>query len=119
MDRLAPFGLTKNHWSSAAPMRKVFKEAFAANGMRYYNPHSFRNTLVALAQELDLGPRNMKAWSQNLGHEKLDTTYNSYGNLDANAQRRAMMNIGGTAKEIGLEDKLAQMIEKAVSRRLD
>ena len=32
----------------------------------------------------------MKAWSQNLGHEHLDTTYNSYGHLTPNVQRDAM-----------------------------
>ena len=117
LDRFAPIGLTKDHWASAAPMRKVFKDAFTANGMRYYNPHSFRNTLTALAYELGLGPMEMKAWSQNLGHEKLDTTYNSYGNLDANAQRRAMMNIGQNPKGDEAE-AMRRMIEEAVARQL-
>ena len=118
LDRFAPIGLTKSHWSRAAPMRKIFKDAFAANGMRYYNPHSFRNTLVALAQELNLGPKPMKAWSQNLGHEKLDTTYNSYGNLDANAQRRAMLAIGQAPKaEVGMA-AIQAMIDNALANRM-
>lgn len=118
LDRFAPIGLTKNHWSSAAPMRKIFKAAFAANGMRYYNPHSFRNTLVALAQELNLGPKPMKAWSQNLGHEKLDTTFNSYGNLDGNTQRRAMMQLSQKPNAEVADAKLAAMVERALDRRL-
>lgn len=118
-DRFAPIGLTKTHWASAAPMRKIFKDAFTANGMRYYNPHSFRNTVTALGYELDLGPKHMKAWSQNLGHSKLDTTYNSYGNLDANAQRRAMMAIGKPAKPIDTRATLAAMIDQAVARHLE
>ncbi len=92
-DHFCAVGLSKRRWSTAEPMRKIFKAAFTANGLRYYNPHSFRNMLTALGYELDLGPKQMKAWSQNLGHEKLDTTFNSYGQLDGNAQRRAMLAI--------------------------
>lgn len=116
-DRFAPIGLSKIHWASAAPMRKIFKSAFTANGMRYYNPHSFRNTLTALGYELNLGPMEMKAWSQNLGHEKLDTTYNSYGKLDANAQRRAMMNIG-KAPKLENSGMIARMIKIEVERQV-
>ena len=117
-DRFAPMGLTKAQWSSADPMRKVFKAAFTANGMRYYNPHSFRNTLMALAYELNLGPKEMKAWSQNLGHSKLDVTFNSYGNLDANAQRRAMLEIGKTPKpETGMA-AIQAMVDEALARRI-
>ncbi len=117
-DRFAPMGVTKAHWSSAAPMRKIFKAAFTANGMRYYNPHSFRNTLTALAYERDLSPKQMKAWSQNLGHEKLDTTYNSYGNLDANAQRRAMLEIGKAPKPEAGMAAIQAMIDEAVAKRI-
>ena len=86
--------------------------------MRYYNPHSFRNTLMALAYELDLGPMAMKAWSQNLGHSKLDVTFNSYGNLDANAQRSAMLEIGKTpTPEAGMA-AIQAMIDEAVAKRM-
>jgi len=36
---------------------------------------------MARAYELELHGEALKAWSQNLGHEKLDTSVNSYGNL--------------------------------------
>jgi len=98
-DRFTPNGLTQRHWSTAQPMRNIFREAFKGNGMQYYNPHSFRNTLTALSYQLKLDPMSMKAWSQNMGHEHLDTTYNSYGQLSPNAQREAMLGLsvnGGT-----------------------
>ena len=41
-------GLKPEHWSTAAPIRAIFREAFAAGGLRYFNPHSVRNTLVSL-----------------------------------------------------------------------
>jgi hypothetical protein len=45
---------------------------------------------VALAYELDLGPCDLKAWSQNLGHESVLTTLGSYGTLTAAEQVETM-----------------------------
>jgi len=46
-------GLDRRHSSSAAPIRKIFKAAFEAAGLPYFNPHSFRNTLVPLHSDYD------------------------------------------------------------------
>ena len=97
-DRFKSRGLTKKRWSSAQPMRNIFKAAFKHNDLPYYNPHSFRNTLMALAQELKLPPEEIKAWSQNLGHEKLDTSFNSYGNLSPDRQRSVILGLHNKPK---------------------
>ncbi|MGA8570842.1 MAG: hypothetical protein ACLP7A_02030 [Desulfobaccales bacterium] len=60
-------GLTRDHWSNATPIRTIFREAFNPAGLPYFNPHSFRNTLVQLGQDLCKTPEQFKAWSQNLG----------------------------------------------------
>lgn len=39
-------GLSRSTWSSATPIRKIFREAFTDAGLAYANPHSFRKTLV-------------------------------------------------------------------------
>ncbi|MBW8186198.1 tyrosine-type recombinase/integrase [Shewanella nanhaiensis] len=74
-------GLLKEHWSNATPIRKVFKQAFEAVGLPYFNPHSFRNTLVRLGENLCQTPEEFKAWSQNLGHESVLTSFYSYGDV--------------------------------------
>lgn len=74
-------GLDRKHWSNATPIRTIFKNAFIAAGLPYFNPHSFRNTLVKLGQEICKSPEEFKAWSQNLGHEKVLTTFLSYGEV--------------------------------------
>jgi integrase len=79
-------GLARDHWSSAAPIRKIFREAFVNAGQPYFNPHSFRNTLVQLGQEVCKSPEEFKAWSQNLGHEKVLTTFTSYGEVSCQRQ---------------------------------
>lgn len=65
-------GLTRHHWSTATPIRTIFRESFVSAGMSYFNPHSFRNTLVQLGQDVCKTPEAFKAWSQNLGHESFD-----------------------------------------------
>jgi len=74
-------GLDRKHWSSATPIRSIFKEAFKNADLPYFNPHSFRNTLVRLGESLCQTPESFKAWSQNLGHEKVLTTFYSYGEV--------------------------------------
>lgn len=79
-------GLERVHWSSAARIRTVFRDAFTAAGLPYFNPHSFRNTLVRLGQSVCQTPEAFKAWSQNLGHDKVLTTFLSYGQVESPRQ---------------------------------
>ena len=79
-------GLDRTHWSSASPIRGIFREAFQRVGLPYFNPHSFRNTLVRLGQDLCKSPEAFKARSQNLGHEKVLTTFISYGSVACQRQ---------------------------------
>ena len=70
--------MKRAHWSSAAPIRAIFRDAFQAAGLPYFNPHSLRMTLVCLGETLCQTPEEFKAWSQNLGHEGVLTTFYSY-----------------------------------------
>jgi integrase len=79
-------GLERAHWSSAARIRTIFRDAFTRAALPYFNPHSFRNTLVRLGQEVCKTPEEFKAWSQNLGHEKVLTTFLSYGQVESPRQ---------------------------------
>jgi len=79
-------GLTKEHWSKASAIREIFKRAFALAELPYFNPHSFRNTLAALGEKCCRTPEEFKAWSQNLGHEGVLTTFYSYGEVQDNRQ---------------------------------
>jgi len=84
--RFEAIGLDCKHWSNAGPIRTIFKEAFTAVGFPYFNPHSFRKTLALLGGELCKTPEQYKAWSQNLGHEHVLTTFTSYGDVSSQRQ---------------------------------
>lgn len=78
--------ISKAHWGNASAIRRVFKQAFEAVDLPYFNPHSFRNTLAALGEKLCQTPEEFKAWSQNLGHEGVLTTFYSYGEVQEGRQ---------------------------------
>ena len=50
-------GLARQGWASTGPIRDIFRRAFSAAGLPYFNPHSFRDMLVRHAMSLDLSPR--------------------------------------------------------------
>jgi len=108
-------GLEREHWSTASPIRTIFREAFNRAGLPYFNPHSFRNTLVRLGLERCKSAEEFKAWSQNLGHEKPLTTFMNYGRVETERQGEIIRELGATRKAIqpGAED-----IADAVVRKL-
>ena len=99
----ATVGFKRECWATAAPIRAIFKEAFHAAGLPYFNPHSFRKTLVRYGMENCSGPDAFKAISQNLGHDEILTTFKSYGDLPASRQRD-LIRAAATWKE---DDRLA------------
>ncbi len=90
-------GIERKAWSSATPIRGIFKSAFEAAGLPYYNPHSLRSTLVLLGQTACQTPEQFKAWSQNLGHEGVLTTFYSYGTVEDRRQREIMLSLANPA----------------------
>lgn len=92
--QFVPVGLKREHWSNATPIRSAFREAFTFAGLPYFNPHSFRKTLTRLGESLCRSPEEFKAWSQNLGHERVLTTFTSYGPVPAGRQVELMQMLG-------------------------
>ncbi|WP_426992072.1 tyrosine-type recombinase/integrase [Methylomonas sp. CM2] len=111
-------GLARAHWSNATPIRTIFREAFEAAGLSYFNPHSFRKTLVNLGQQICQTPEEFKAWSQNLGHEDVMTTLYSYGYVQQNRQGEIIASLGQPrASSSHNADEIAQAVIKAMATR--
>ena len=102
-DRFCRAGITKERWANAQPMRDIFRAAFNTVDLPYFNPHTFRKTLWALTYEWGLDDEAKKAWSQNLGHEKMDTSVNYYGPVSRERQRARMLETNGSKKPIDNE----------------
>ncbi len=101
-------GLDRKPWSNAAPIRRIFKEAFARAGLPYFNPHSFRTTLAQLGEQRCRSAEEFKAWSQNLGHEKVLTTLTSYGRVAPTRQAEIIRSLGRPGPQ---KDDVAKLIQ--------
>lgn len=108
-------GLDRALWSSATPIRKIFRESFELAGVPYFHPHSIRKTLARLGEEVCKSPEEFKAWSQNLGHEQVLTTFMSYGKVATNRQGAIIRALGAPRKA---EQSGAEDIAEIVVRRL-
>jgi integrase len=93
-------GLARKHWSTATPIRTIFREAFERANLPYFNPHSFRNTLVQLGQARCSNAEDFKAWSQNLGHENVLTTLTSYGEVPHQRQGEIIRGLASFQKAV-------------------
>jgi integrase len=83
-------GLSRNMWTSGAPIRQIFRDAFALATLPYAIPHSFRKTLARLGERLCRTPEEWKAWSQNYAHESEATTFIGYGEVPMHRQTEIM-----------------------------
>jgi len=108
-------GLDRNGWSNATPIRTIFHKAFEQAGLAYFNPHSFRNTLVHLGEVVCKTPEDFKAWSQNLGHEQVLTTFLSYGEVSGRRQGEIMQ---GLAKPQDTMQPGVDELADAIARKM-
>jgi len=108
-------GLKREHWATATPIRAIFREAFEAAGLPYFNPHSLRDTLAQLGEKICQTPEEFKAWSQNLGHERVLTTFYSYGEVGTRRQGEIIQSLVEPQRS---ERPDVAEIAKAVAREL-
>lgn len=112
----APIGLSRAHWASTAPIRKIFKAAFAQAGLPYCNPHSLRSTLVQLGERSCETPEEFKAYSQNLGHDSVLTTFSSYGRVPHARQGELIRKLSEKARAPRDDAMLRQLVEKVIAK---
>ncbi|MEM1197048.1 MAG: tyrosine-type recombinase/integrase [Pseudomonadota bacterium] len=110
-----PLGLDRDHWSGTGPIRAIYRDAFEAAGLPYFNPHCFRDALVHLGERICTTPEQFKAWSQNIGHERVLTTLTSYGKVPAVRQAEL---IGGGGLGQGQTESEEERIAAIVARTM-
>ncbi|MGZ8151949.1 MAG: hypothetical protein ACXW0Q_03435 [Methylovulum sp.] len=109
-------GFKPEHWRTASPIRAIFRQAFEAADLPYFNPHSFRKTLVTLGQQLCQSPEEFKSWSQNLGHEDVLTTLYSYGEVQQHRQGEILQQLKTPRVSNSQNvDEFARAVVKAMS----
>lgn len=111
-------GLDRKHRSSATAIRAIFRQAFEGAGLVYFNPNSLRKTLARLGEQTCKTPEEFRAWSQNLGHQQVLTTFTSYGAVRADRQGDIIRKLGEEAHGPEPLDtvKLLQQIVRMLER---
>jgi integrase len=108
-------GLARTHWRNAGPIRAIFREAFERAGIPYANPHSFRATLAGLGEKLCKSPEEFKAWSQNIGHEGVLTTFTSYGEVSRDRQAHIIRSFGDPEEQGTTAPAVEEILEAALA----
>jgi len=110
-------GLKRKHWTTSEPVRRIFRQAFQAAGLPYFHPHSFRDTLALHGEQVCATIEEFKAWSQNIGHDKVLTTLTSYGTVTSHRQAELIRGMEGrtaAAPAETVEARLARL-ERAMA----
>ncbi len=88
--RFEALGIAREPWTNPSSVARIFKTAFEDTGLPPFSPHRVRDTLVELSNDHCRTPEDYKAWSQNLGHEDVLTTFRSYGSVAPGRQVELM-----------------------------
>lgn len=88
-------------WRGTGRVREIFKKRSHAVGLPYFPPHTFRHLAVDLALKSCRNGEEIKAISQNFGHEHVATTMSAYANYppDRLSQIIKGMGFGNKVKE--------------------
>lgn len=68
-------------WKNTTSIRNIFQKRFTQAGIEYFSPHSFRHLAIRLALSSCSTAEELKAVSQNFGHEFVATTMMTYGTI--------------------------------------
>lgn len=113
-----PAGLGRTFWKNADSIRRIFRQRFEAARLPYYNPHSIRTTLARYGEAVCCSPEEFKAWSQNLGHDQVLTTFTSYGTVAGHRQAEIFESLRQQhTAHVGGPD--APLTEQTINRVLD
>ena len=105
-------GVESVFWRGTGAIRRILKERAEAAGLDYYYPHSFRHAHVHLALQFVETGEQLRAISQNLGHENIGTTLTSYGKLD-------QFRVADVIRSLDFSAKADQALTKTEARALE
>jgi integrase/recombinase XerD len=100
-------------WRGTGMIRQIFKNRSSEVGLPYHSPHTFRHLAFDLALKHCENGEQMKAVSQNFGHEYIATTFASYANFAPQRLHDILKRINFSGKPSErLEDKLDKLPEQ-------
>jgi integrase len=112
-------GVSKHFWSNTGPMRKIFQERSKQTGMPYFSPHKFRHFLINEVQKHISSIEQLKALSQNMGHENMGTTFHGYGAISSGRVSEIVNTIDFSGKPTNKDQQaMIQRVTKQVMEQM-
>jgi integrase len=71
--------VSKKFWSGEGGIIKILKKRCENANVPYFNPHSFRHSVVNIFRKRSITEEQKKAFSLCFGHANIGTTFGSYG----------------------------------------
>lgn len=104
-------------WSGTGAIRQILRERAMVAGLAYFKPHSFRHAASRLALSYCRTPEEIRAVSQNLGHEDVGTTIMTYGKLDQDRVAAVVSGMDFSNRgEDGISDSEAKALESLIRK---
>ena len=97
------------YWNHAGAIRKIFKNRSSKAGLTYFPPHTFRHLAVEYALKYCKNGEQIKAVSQNFGHEYVSTTIESYANFETKKLFEILNSIDFSGKSNPYDDKMRRI----------
>lgn len=99
-------------WQTTNCIRDIFKKRFSQADIEYFAPHSFRHLAVRLAVSRCSNPEELKAVSQNFGHEFVATTMMTYGTIREDQASDIIRKMDFSAATKAEKEDIDEMITK-------
>jgi len=103
-------------WKSAGRIREIFKQRSKTAKLLYYAPHTFRHLAIDLGLRSCRTGEQIKAISQNFGHENVATTLSAYANFEPQRLSNVIQGIDFSKTQEELDPELIEAIKKFARR---
>lgn len=110
-------------WTDGTNIQRIVKQRSEAAGLEYFHPHLYRHLAIQLALSRARSGNEIKAVSQNFGHEEVATTLSVYGNYQPAELLAVLQAIDGRPEtkpnaEIVAADVLARAVQQAIAQMM-
>lgn len=91
-------------WSGSSQIRTIVRDAFKAAGLAPRGVHVLRHMLTQHVFSLRPSAEEILAWSLNLGHERVETTFESYARPDEDRRAELIARLGHNSATFSATD---------------
>lgn len=106
-------GIEPVFWRSTSTIRKIFEDRTKNAGLEYFSPHKYRHSATRIATDNCRSAEQIKAVSQNLGHEHVNTTLLTYGRLHNYKVREVVSELNFKKNK---DDDIREQLKKLVAQ---